>query len=278
MAASPPNPLLGFSKTIFSAPFGLGQKIEHLFDYWYQLAAGESPNWRRWQLTCEDLNSTVSADDAVVTFDVVNFTGSAIDSSWTTSDYDTVRGQLEVAVTGYAAYQPPTHRWSHIAAYVMEFNPDWANSDPSTKRNPFKISGAPDYESALNSIGTGPAGELAPQTSFSVTEEVPIRRSWGRFYLPFPGTSLLSGPGRWGAAGVDAIVGKFHTCYQNLAASEFYPVVATTYSQKARVASLQQVTALHADDVPDVIRSRRPKYVAYKKRLPPVAGATQQPA
>lgn len=278
MASTPPSPLPAFAATIFAAPFGLGQKIEHLFEYWYQLAAGDTPEWRRFVMTCEDLVSGDSADDAKVTFDIVNFTGGAIDTSWTDSDYTFVESQLNGLAGVWSPHMNSGYRFSKVDAYRMTFKQAWPGSDPQIKMFPFNLTGPPEHSSGLTHTGSDTFGRTIPQAACSVTEMVPVRASWGRFYLPFAAAGLVDqSTGRWRGSTIQTIADGIHSIYGGLAQQEFYPVIPITQSRKERVAALEQVTALRIDDVPDVIRRRRFKHPIAKVTVP-LTTAAQQPS
>lgn len=272
MAITPPSPLSAFASTIFSAPFGLGQNIEHQFEFWFQLVAGDTPEWRRFTVQCEDLASQDSADDAFISFDVVNYTGGAIDASWDDADYTSVATSLEALCGAWAAHMDTHHRFNNVRAYRMSFKDGWVGSSPSTKLYPFNLSGAPEFTRPISKTGTGTGGSMIPQAAFSVTEIVPVRRSWGRFYLPFPDVGAIAPTtGRWSPTVVDAMATAVHDTYVQMAGNEFYVVVPITQSQKDRVGALEQVTAIRCDDVPDVIRRRRFKHRTTFVQQPPIS-------
>jgi len=269
MANTPPDPLGAFQSTIFSAPFGLGQKLEHLFEFWYQLAAGDAPEWRRFVMTFSDTVSQDNADDAKITFDIVNYTGGAIDDTWTDTDYQAVRTDLRAIATAWGAHMDTHHSYTKIDAYRMTFNPAWVGSPLTEKRFPFNLTGPPEFSSPESVPGAGGTGCAAPQVAMSVTEVTPIRRSWGRFYLPFPDVGLYDQTtGRWQPTHVDSIATAIQGVHNSLGAKEFQMVVPITQSQKQRVAALEQVTHIRIDNVPDVIRRRRFKHASYVKTLP----------
>lgn len=268
MAQAPPSPLGAFQHTIFSAPFGLGQAVEHFFAYWYELAAGDTPEWRRFVYNIADLVSDELADDAKVSFDVVNFTGGSIDTSWTSSDYGGVTSRLNNIMTAWATHMDTHHQVNRVDAYRMTFAENWVGSPTTAKLHPFNLTGPPEHSAALSITGQGTFGPMAPQIAFSVTEIVPVRRSWGRFYLPFPDAGGIEPTSnRWKASLVDAVATSVYGEYSALGDQEFQVVVPITQSQKARVGALEQIVNIRTDDVPDVIRRRRYKHAQYKRTL-----------
>lgn len=276
----PPSPLPAWAATLFSARFNLGREIEHFFTYFYELAQGETPVWRRFVVTVEDMASGDPGDDAKYTIDLVNYTGGAIDTTWTDSDYNTCFTNIEAIAQGWGGEMGNHYVHNRIDAYVMSFNPEWPNSSPGTKLNPFNDSGPPEKTHVMNHGGSGLGGSMPPQCACSVTEIVPVRANWGRFYLPFPTAGFVdTTTGRYKAASIDQQVGNIWAAYETMANAEFFPVVPTTSTNKTRVASLQQVTNVRMDDVPDVIRRRRFQQALYRKTQPPqVTVTTHSPA
>lgn len=268
MAQPPQSPLASFERTLFSRVEDAKRNIEHNYDFIYALATDMHEEWRRWQITIEDTNSGDPGDDAVITFDIVNFTANSIDSTWNDSDYNIVATRLNDFCTAWAAHMNTHLRFTQLRAYRMAWNNEWPGSSPQVKKNPFVKSGAPEFVRAIGASGLAQESQ-APQVSLSVTEEVPLRRAWGRFYLPGPATAgMASGTGRFSGTLVDAVALSAFTLYNGLAESEMYPVIPSTYIDKERTAVLQQVTAVRVDDVPDVIRRRRFQHALYRKKHP----------
>lgn len=282
MPTAPPQPLPAFARTLFGVDDAT-RTLEHLFDYVYVFEPDETKVWRRFQLICENAASATEADDAVVTFDIVNYTGGNIDGTWDDGDYNDVYARLGDILIAYAPYMSPGYTWTTLKSYVMGFNPAWAGSPSSLDISPFMDSGGPEkvMTMAVNGAGTS---HLPGQVSCSVTEEVPVRRAWGRFYLPFCGANLLEPTtGRFNTGSLTTIVTAVHAAYSGLGTAELYPIVVHTQqgSTKSdpgggRVAAFSQVTHVKVDDVPDIIRRRRVKFPLFTARLP--AAAALQPA
>lgn len=269
MAQPPQSPLPAFARTLFALDEDLKRRLEHNYDFIYAFVTDMHEEWRRFQLVCSDIVSAAPGDDATITFDIANFTANAIDSTWNDADYNTCLTRFRDFVTAVAPLQSGHCEWTTLKAYRMSWNPGWAGSSTSVDLNPFNPSTTPEFEAMLNVSGSG-AASLPPQVAISVTEEVPLRRHWGRFYLPFPsGATVASGSGRVQPSSVDAIALATYTLYNGLSESEMYPIVPHTQHDKTRVASYSQVIAVKVDDVYDVIRSRRLQNATYSRRYTP---------
>jgi hypothetical protein len=108
---------------------------------------------------------------------------------------------------------------------------------------------------------------MPPQVAFALTEKTAWPKHWGRTYLPTPQGLHVFGD-RWTSACVDTIVGAANTLYQGLAAAEFFPVVPVTQVASDPARALVGITQVQGDDIPDVIRRRRPRNTTYRKVLP----------
>lgn len=239
--------------------------------------AGEpaTTTWRRAQVRTIDVISNDDADDQYFTIDLINYTNGVPDSTWTATDYQQATDAIGDFTGALAPFIPTRYTFSQIAYYIMAFQP-YGNLTADGKPGPdFVNSGPPDMVSPITRACTGP-GTIAAQPCSTVTEETPSRANWGRFYTPTLGTSAYQVSGRLTTAVVDTVAGAAETMYYALNGNQLIPVVPTTQSQKQKVRVLQGVTGVRVDDVPDIIRRRRPKYPAYRAIRP--LAAQQQPA
>jgi len=207
--------------------------------------------WRRLQVIYTRLTPANTAEDvAVNTFDLINITSGGLDTTWTTGDYTTCETAFDAFYTTYKAGMSPKATVSAYKWYVRKFNP----ADPGNK--PYLDSGDPVRTTVKAHTGTGSGTQQVPyQVAISVTEKTPIRRSWGRIYLPNPGITMFDAFGR--IANPAFVADAMNTLYETLWAADFIPVVP---SAPGKV--LLPVTSIQVDDVPDVIRARRPRTVA----------------
>jgi hypothetical protein len=225
----------------------------------------EPDEWRRFQVVFDNNQSVVNADMAVFTIDVLNYTNGAIDNSWTQADYDAVQNQLSTFLAALSVRISNRWTWTATRVYRMIFTPQPPLPFPPTAIDkPFEDSGPPVHVYPNATAMTG-SGNNIDQFACSVTEETPLRGHWGRFYLPTLSQAQLGANGRLTTVAVDAIADAYNTFTANLAANNFYTVVPNTQNRKQPIRALSNVTGIHVDDVPDVIRRRRPKYVGYKR-------------
>lgn len=229
-------------------------------------ALENAATWRRFAFRWENTFSQIAADDVFFTVDLANITNGQLDGTWTDEDYDLVWSALAAIAAGVAPFTASHLTCTTINAYVMGFN-DYANPKP------FIESGPPEHVYQLTQPGAmaQPAGAVVCTT---LTEMTPLRSHWGRFYSPSIGANALTGGGRLANAYVTSLANAVGTAYSNLMSAQFWPVVPTTQADKLPMRTLQGVTAVRVDDVPDTQRSRRPKYSNLRVTVP-VEAATQ---
>lgn len=225
--------------------------------------ANEAPSVMQWRKLMVKAHITAgtpaAADDAWCSWDLINITGGNVDNSWTTADYAACEARFD---TFWTAYKPNFASWATISEYrwyVREFTPIGPG-------NPFKDSGPPARVTAKAIAGTATSGAI-PQASTTITEKTPWPHHWGRTYLPFFANQNIAN-GRLTTAVVDTLATAAQTLYAGLATDEFFPVVPVTSIKKDPARALVAVTNVQVDDVPDVVRRRRPRNVLYRKVLP----------
>lgn len=216
--------------------------------------------WRHLQIRCKNTaTGSVVQDDAVIGFDLVNITGGNVDNSWTTSDYTTCEALFDTWLTAVKVYTASYGTYSEYRWYTHQFN------DPDTSPA-IMDAGPPARVTAKAVVGTG-GTSAAPQVSMSVTEKTAWPRHWGRFYMPFSSVAMGTGM-RFSTAAIDAVANATSTLYSGLATAEFFPVVPVTQIDRSPARALITVNQIQVDDVPDVVRRRRPRNTTYRKILP----------
>lgn len=237
-------------------------------------AADPAPDeWRRFVCHFDNLASTDPADDQYCTFDVVKWAGDHVDSVWDSTSYSFVATGIRGIFDGIKANISPQQSLIEIKAYRMAFNDvDFAVVDPDhpldpPKYPPFADSGDPVYRMPTLVTGTGLAG-TATQVTSAVIERTASRRNWGRFYTPSLAAATMGTNGRLVTSVVDNLVTQTDTYYTTLAGGNYIPVVPTTYVSGARVRTLQSVSGVASNDVPDIQRRRKLKSALYTKALP----------
>ena len=175
---------------------------------------------------------------ATTSHDFLNLSSGEPDDTLTDADFTTLEALLDnffntlkpqrASSTAITAY-----RWYRVGPGIVPPNP----AVRVTIRN-----------------NAGSVGAMAPpQLAISVTEKTPIRREWGRFYLPsITESSIDTSTGRISGTVVASIAQAAGDLYSGASAGEFPAVVYSPTRQKAYTVEQVQV-----DDLFDVIRSRR---------------------
>lgn len=194
----------------------------------------------------------LSEDVVTNTYDFLNITSGAIDSSWTTADYQAVEGYLRTMYAALVSWFPST--WS-VREFRWHLLPDPAG-DTAARRV------APPSSSVTGSA----TASVPPQIACTLTKQTASRKHWGRVYLGPISQSALAGSttsGRFSTTYVDAIAAAGNTLRSTCQLNDFPMVVY----DRARL-HFATVDSVRVDDIPDVIRSRRPDWVPYRKLLP----------
>jgi hypothetical protein len=216
--------------------------------------------WMHIQAIGSPIASADPADKFVTTFDVVNITNGAIDSTWNDDDLNTVAGQLQGLLGSWAnPHMSNDCHWTELRFYRRAFNP-LANSQP------FAFSGPPvkTYLQTVAGIGTG---YQAPQVAMTSTERTAYPRHWGRNYWPRPASNQAISGGFIQSAQVDTFISSLQSVYATLMGAEFFPVVPVTQIQGGPARGLLTVHELQVDNLFDVQRRRRPNASTYKRVL-----------
>jgi hypothetical protein len=223
------------------------------------------PTWRRFAMEfTRPAPSGFLEDKAIMTWDLYNVTDNVVDNTWTTTDFTTVEGHFLTWWTSVKTWMHTGLSYAGGRWYRMQFA-------PLTSAKPFKPSGPPVRIYQPSPVpGTGGTQPLAFQTSCAVTERTPLPRHWGRSYLPTLASSstVIDTNGRWTSGLRTAIAGAYDTLDNNLRGSGFGQIVPVTQLDRAAARGWLGITGFRVDDVPDVIRRRRPKFVAVRTILP----------
>lgn len=201
----------------------------------------------------------VTEDYAICTFHLLKIVGGSPSSAWVTADYTAAEARFDTFWTSckpsYGAHVVLSeYRW-------FKSGPAWEPKDAPNPVNPAERT------TIRNVPGTSAVGtSLPPQIASTLTERVPIRKRWGRVYLPAPDTANCSSVGRVGGSGVFALAFAV-TMYNGWRTDGLKPVVwsrgrgAHTTDAGTDVpdhdAAAYEIDSLQADNVWDVIRSRR---------------------
>lgn len=274
----PPPTLPLWAKVLWyiaeTVAIGVGWK---LFDYGQEIVgvltdvdAAEATEWRRISVHWDDNSSAELADDQYHTFDVVNYTGGQIDSTWNDADHEYVSSCINNFLVAIQPNICSRYTAKQISAYRMAYN---AYSNPK----PFAESGPPVHVTPLNMPGTGGAA-MPPQVCTTISERTAVRANWGRTYLPTLGSGTIGADGRVTTVVVDALANAYDTLALSLHSQDFFLVVPSTSSNKSPVRALQNVSEIAVDNVVDVHRSRRHKVATHKLILPTPSPLEEQPS
>jgi len=218
----------------------------------------QNSEWRHVQTIWDIAGSTEASDRAVTTFDIVNVTGAAIDNSWTDADYNSVNSDISGLCTLWLAHMPTSARLVGINYYRRSFN-------PLSNQQPFTKSGPPERSYTYNNAGTG-TGVLVRQVASTTTDRTTYPRHWGRNYWPFLNlaSSSVDASGYLVPAFTDAWGLAVHDQYANMMNKEFFPVVPVTQVAGVPTRGLLGITQIQMDNLPDIVRRRRPKLATHK--------------
>jgi hypothetical protein len=179
----------------------------------------------------------------------LNTTGGDLDATWTTADFAAVEAAQESYWAGEAAfisndYRLVEHRWYSYGPGVVAPNP------------PARVTTIATPKVGSNATG-GPH-----QVASTGTMRTPLRRHWGRVYLPFAAAAF----GVYGQMTTAQVTARA-TAFRNsmLGASSSQGVVPVVWDRNRKVAL--GVTAFEMDAVPDIIRRRRPRTSAARTIL-----------
>lgn len=208
--------------------------------------------WEGRKLMCvweKQTSSGGALETQLTTHHFVNLTNDAPDDTWTDEDFLVVEDAWDVRWGQIKPVFPTSIKLKEFRWY--RFGPAVSPPSPALRVVPRDVP------------GTAATHSLPPQVAISVTERTPLRKRWGRFYLPAPAESINSEYGRLDTGQPAAIADEISSLYQSCRDEDIIPVVWSPTTESAH--SIQQV---QVDDLFDVIRSRRYKTPAVRSRLP----------
>lgn len=246
----------------FALPAGWAY-LESLLD------ADETPSdlaWVRAVMTFSRATPTGTFEDkSQFKLDLVNITGGALDTSWTSGDLATVSTDLQALLTALQAITNNSVTFDSIRYYAMGFNPsDPGPANRGAGAGAFLPSGPPLRVDTFTKQGAG-AATTPYQVAATVTFNTGWPKHWGRIYLPGPYHSAAGATdsyGRFVSAYRTALSTAVGNAYSALAGHDFLVVVPVTSVGKLPFHALLGVDKIVVDDIPDVQRSRRPRQAA----------------
>lgn len=229
--------------------------LEELMDHHTQAADREDVEWRRLIVRVQRATPSGTEEDyATMSFDIVNITGGQVDKTWTSADFISCEAAFDEWLTSIKTYMHSSHTVTNYVWYRMRFR------ETMTPTHRFEDTGPPVRNQAKTIVGTNVGIPLPYQCAISVTERTGVPRHWGRFYIPgFTAADVDATPGRLDTPTATVVSNVTAELYDDLQGNEFYPVVPVTQVNKVLAGGLLLVNQIQVDDIPDVIRRRRPR-------------------
>ena len=246
-----------------------------LYDYISDQTPIESLLWRHVTVRYARATPASTVEDyAQFGFNITNITGGQLDTTWTAGDYTIVDAAIDEMLSKIVVAQSTSHSLVDVRYYQAGFNPAlpigqavWKVGDAGDPPNRFIKMGPPVHLHIPGSTGGQTAGGVLPyQVAMSVTLKTPGPRHWGRMYIPglaFP--DLSSSFGRFSQTIQTTVANAFAEMQDDLTSQGFQLVVPTTQQDGRYATGLSGVNSIVVDDIPDVIRRRRPKQPAIKQ-------------
>lgn len=228
-----------------------------------QLDDSETPlEWRQLQCVFERTPTAGTSDDfAVCTFDLLNLTSGAIDTTWDTGDYTAAETIFDAYWNAVKPLMSGTHKMKEYRWYRRAFAPVMSQS------HRFAAGGPPQRITAKSIVGTAGVAAQAWQVAMTVTERTPWARHWGRWYMPGLAVTL-SAAGRISSTDTTTQATAAGVLLNALHDAQLPLVVPSTQADNVLSGYLLGVTETQVDDVPDVQRRRRPRAVVTRVRVP----------
>lgn len=275
-----PKKGIGLAKWLIkhAVPFALAGLESFYTDGVAEVVNPDDASWRR-QVWKYQRNTPLGTEEdyALWGVDIVNVTSNTIDSTWTEGDFALVEAAASELAQALSGMQASHHTLVERAYYMRAFNPDipWGQpvprivTDPDTgeqeEMNRFVRGGPPVFRQALTLAGGATPSGAPYQAAMSVTLKTPTRKHWGRIYLPgLAGTATPGTNGRFSTAACQQVANLFAEYAADLSANDFYLSVTTTQHEKKYAAAHHAVREIQVDDVPDVIRRRRPRQASVR--------------
>lgn len=197
---------------------------------------------RRMQVEWELSATGVEVTTAITTHDFINITDDETDNTWADADFETVEAAFSEFYDDITAMLNDEVRVVEARWYKFgpQINPTVEDPQPAVRVH------------TVNDAMSGAGAPMPPQVAISVTERTPVRRRWGRFYLPYVDSTVISGAGTIGGTTCSDLADHVEECYATCFAAELVPVVWSPTVKRA-----YGVTSIQVDNIFDVIRSRR---------------------
>lgn len=234
--------------------------IKYLMDQEHE---DPQPGWHRIVVKWSRKTPTGFPEDfAQVKFDLLKITDAGHDNAWVPADFTAIATALDTFIGTVNLNTSNTHTCVEYRAYRMRFNQDdpGPGGGPSNPPKPFQDTGGPVW--VLPKSLPGNASVILPyQVAATITLRTGFPKHWGRVYLPGPAPALDAN-GRFPSGFRTALANAMFDLTDDFNAAGFLHCIPMTQMGKQRYHGLLGVTTVVVDDVPDVVRRRRPKLTA----------------
>jgi len=234
-----------------------------LFDDDVQVIDLNDEEWRRVVLKfTRTAPSGATEDAAFLKFDIFLLGDDWIPETWSTGHYTQNETALNTWWTAVKPYVSANHTLAEYRWYRMSFR------NPMSVDHRFNDSGPPLRVTTVGTPGTDATSSYNPyQVAASITFKTGHRTHWGRVYLPGLANQRIGSTSRISTACCDALANATDTMLGTMLTNEDFLFIPSTQSDGVLAPAMLSISAIQVDDVPDVIRSRRPRTTTYRKTL-----------
>lgn len=196
-------------------------------------------------------------DRAIFGLWVAKITGGGLYSKHSVSELATLETALDTFATAIATFQ--TTNWTLVEYQWFQVD----QNSPRDESGKSQLLGPPAKITSKAVVGIDGTATLPFQVASTITLRTVSRRHWGRSYIPgLSSARLQASYGRWTNTLVDGLANAMNTLHDSW---------VTAGSQLGTWSLLKPAfmtpKTIEVDDVPDIIRRRRAKQMAYRKLL-----------
>jgi hypothetical protein len=267
-----PSPVIAFQKGLIH--WAEDTFIDPFTEFYDWISAVVSKEDTEWRLCALVFSRTTPAgtneDNAQFGLNITNITGGDLDRTWTATDYTDCETAIMEFWNALSPQISNTHTLKELRWYVRRFNTNLPVGQPVTTLDPatgkpyarFENTGPPARVHPVALTGGNPGVVMPYQNAVSITFKTPTPKHWGRIYFPGMAATVMDtgfNSGRLTTSAVSSMANQMAELVDDLAQKHFQLVVPTTQVDGKFHVALQQVNQIQVDDIPDVVRRRRPK-------------------
>lgn len=234
-----------------------------LFDDDVQTIDLNDIEWRRVQLKfTRTAPSGATEDAAYLKFDIFSLGDDWVPATWSTGHYTQNETALNTWWTAVKPYVSPNHTLAEYRWYRMSF------MNPMSVDKRFADSGPPLRVTTVGTPGTDATSSYNPyQIAASVTFKTAHRKHWGRIYIPGLANQRIGSTSRISSACCDALATATDALFSTMHGNVDWPFVPSTQTDGTLAPAMLGISEIQVDDIPDVIRRRRPRSTTYRKQI-----------